>query len=336
VRIIAKWLLSAALLAFAIVLASARADDVVLRNGDRVSGVVVSLADGKLVLRTPYAGEVALDWASISTFSTDAPLLVMRRGEGPERARVLPDVPGYVRIGERAVALADIAYLNPKPYQSGVGVAYSGRATLSAAYSAGNAPSERIYGDGAFTARARTRRLELSGTFDRHAAPAEEPSLAWRGAGNYDRFLDPRRFLYARASLEHDRAKDIDRRRAVGVGYGAQLLESARTRLSVRAGLDRVDSRRTSSEDEHYPAFGWAIKAEHEPWPGRRLFHEAEGYWDLEDTGRVFLRTKSGLRLPLVAQVGASVQLNVDWERRPAPGRRAVDTTLLLGLDYTW
>jgi putative salt-induced outer membrane protein YdiY len=315
---------------------SASADEVVLRNGDRITGAIVSLADGKLVVRTAYAGEVALDWASVTTLSTDAPLLVMRRGESPQRLRLFGDAAGYVRLGERPVALAEIAYLNPKPYESGVGVAYSGRATLSAAYSSGNAPSQRLYGDGAFTARGLRRRLELSATFDRHSAPAEESSLAWRGAGNYDHFLDPRRFLYTRASLEHDRAKDIERRRAVGAGVGAQLFESSRTRLSLRAGLDRVDAHRTLEEDEHYPAFGWAIKGEHEPWPNRRFFHEQEGYWNLEDTTHLFVRTKTGLRMPLVAQVGARVQLNVDWERRPAPGRHAVDATLLLGLDYSF
>ena len=306
-----------------------------LRNGDRLTGAIVSLADGKLVLRTPYAGEVTLELAAVTTLSTDAPLLVMRRGGGPQRARLFADAAGSVRIDERPVPLAEITYLNPKPWQSGIGVAYSGRATLSAAYSRGNAPSTRVYGDGAFAARALRRRLELSATFDRHAAPAEETGLAWRGAANYDHFLNPRRFLYTRGSLEHDRAKDIERRSALGAGYGAQLLDSARTRLSVRGGLDRVDARRTVAEDEHYPAFGWAIKGEHEPWALRRFFHEQEGYWNLQDTARLFVRTKSGLRMPLVERLGASVQLNVDWERRPAPGRRAVDATLLLGFDYS-
>jgi len=315
---------------------AARGDEVVLRNGDRVSGAIVSLADGKLIMRTPYAGELKLDWASVATLSSDAPLVVMPRGEGPQRLRLFADLPGHVRIGERSVALADITYLNPKPYQSGTGIAYSGRATLSAAYSRGNAPSDRLYGDGALTARGLRRRLELSATFDRHAAPAEPSNLAWRGAGNYDHFLNPRRFLYTRASLEHDRAKDIDRRRAIGAGYGAQLAESARTRLSVRAGLDHVDVQRTAAEDEHYPALGWAIKAEHEPWARRRFIHEQEGYWNLADTARVFVRTKTGLRMPLVERLGASVQLNADWESRPAPGRRALDATLLFGLDYAW
>ena len=34
--------------------------------------------------------------------------------------------------------------------------------------------------------------------------------------------------------------------------------------------------------------------------------------------------------------LNASAQVNLDWDRDPAPGRKALDTTLLLGLGYTW
>jgi hypothetical protein len=40
--------------------------------------------------------------------------------------------------------------------------------------------------------------------------------------------------------------------------------------------------------------------------------------------------------MPLLQRISASVQLNVDWERRPAPGRHSTDTTLLFGVNYAW
>jgi hypothetical protein len=36
----------------------------------------------------------------------------------------------------------------------------------------------------------------------------------------------------------------------------------------------------------------------------------------------VVLRSKSGLRVPLVERLKARVELKLDWERRPSPGRR--------------
>jgi hypothetical protein len=31
-----------------------------------------------------------------------------------------------------------------------------------------------------------------------------------------------------------------------------------------------------------------------------------------------------------------SAQLNLDWERKPAPGTKSTDSTLLFGADYAW
>ena len=48
------------------------------------------------------------------------------------------------------------------------------------------------------------------------------------------------------------------------------------------------------------------------------------------------LRSRSGLRVPIADGLNASLQLNADWERTPAPGRKSTDTTMLLGLSYGW
>lgn len=305
----------------------AAADEVLLRNGDRLSGAVLHLAGGKLTLRTPYAGSIELDWDEVAQLSTDAPVRVLRRGDAqPTLLRLSP-----------GIALDEIVYVNPKPHESGLGASYSGRAALAASYVRGNAESERFYGDAELTARARAYRYTVSGKAERRADPLAGTNVAWLASGNFDRFVREKRFVYVRGSLEHDRAKDIDRRSALGGGYGAQLVESERVGVSLRGGLDYVVVERAAAADERYPALGWALKAEAKPWGARlQVFHEHEGFWNLEDTARLFVRSKTGLRMPLVERLSATAQLNVDWERRPAPGRKATDTTLLLGLDHAW
>lgn len=48
------------------------------------------------------------------------------------------------------------------------------------------------------------------------------------------------------------------------------------------------------------------------------------------------LRSRTGVRVPIASGINASVQVNLDWEREPAPGRKSTDTTLLIGLGYEW
>jgi hypothetical protein len=289
----------------------AAADEVRLANGDRISGEIKGRAGDKLVVTTSHAGEVALDTAQVVSVTV----------VGPDGTA-------------REVALADIAPVDAPPAD---GTAYAGHATVSAAYTSGNTESERLYGDAELTARTTRYRYSLSGKVEQREDAALGDNTAWLAGANYDHFLDARRFGYARTSIEHDEAKDLDRRTALGAGYGVQIVETARAELSVRAGLDYVTVERFAGPGEEYPAAGWGIKARFRPrGPKLELFHEQDGFWNLEDTDAVVLRSKTGLRMPLIARINASAQLNVDWERRPAPGRASTDRTLLLGLDYTW
>ena len=54
------------------------AEQVTLKNGDRISGSIVSMGDKKLVLKTEHAGTITIDFDAIAQFSSDQPLVVTR------------------------------------------------------------------------------------------------------------------------------------------------------------------------------------------------------------------------------------------------------------------
>lgn len=292
----------------------ALADEIRLSNGDRITGEVKSRAGERLVVETGYAGEISVRLSDVHSVS------------------IVDSAGALHEIGP-----LEVATLDPRPYKSRRDIVYAGRGLLSAAYARGNADSDHVHLDADFTARAQEYRYSFTGRIERRSEPPAETNTAWLAGANYDRFLDTRQFAYLRVSLEHDRAKDLDYRAAAGAGYGLQLLEDAAANLSVRAGLDYVSVERYLGLPEEYPALGWGIKATFAPWGAKlQLFHEQEGFWNLEDSDGVVVRSKSGVRLPLVERLNATAQLNVDWERRPAPGRQSTDSTLLLGVDYAF
>lgn len=292
----------------------ALADEIRLFNGDRITGEVKARSGDQLIVLTPYAGEIAIRLSEVESVSIE-------------------DAQGTTH----EIGPYETATLDPRLYKGRRELVYEARALLSAAYARGNVDSDHVHLEGDFTARAKQYRYNLSGRVDRRSEPLAETTAAWLLGANYDRFLDERQFAYVRGSLEHDRGKDIDRRTAAGLGYGLQLLEDPAANLSVRAGLDYVAVERLVGPPEEYPAFGWGVKATFSPWgPRLQLFHEQEGFWNLEDTDIAILRSKTGLRLPLVERLNATAQLNLDWERQPAPGRESTDSTLLLGVDYAF
>jgi len=291
--------------------APALADEVRLKNGDRITGEIQELQGEHLVVRSDYAGKLSVDLDKVDSVS-------------------IVDADGEVH----EVGPLDLRSLNVRAYREAPGVDYSGHVFGSATDERGNTTSERLFLRGELMARARRYRYELSGRVERRTEPPAETTNAWLTDGNYDRFLDERHFVYVRGSLEHDLAKDLELRRTLGAGYGRQVLELRTVGLSLRGGLDHVSEDRRSGDDRRYPALGWGVKARYAPRPNLELFHEQEGFWNLDETEDIVLRTQSGLRVPVADRLKASVQLKLDWERRPSPGRHATDRTLLFGLDY--
>ena len=291
---------------------SALADEVRLKNGDRITGEIREVTRERVIVRADYARRISIELDEVQSVA-------------------IVDADGNVH----EIGPLEVPVLNLKAQRDMPGVDYTGRVFGSAVYERGDAPTDRLFLRGELIARAREYRYELSGRIERRAEPPTEASTAGLAEGNYDRFLDSRRFVYVRASLEHDRPKDLDLRATAGVGYGLQVLESRTVSLSLRGGLDYVADQRFVGEDSHYPALGWGVKASF--LPRRRdleLFHEQDGFWNLENTRIVIVRSRSGLRVPIVEHLKASVQLKLDWERSPSPRQRSTDSTLLFGLDY--
>jgi hypothetical protein len=114
------WRLAALVLLAAVAL-GALADEVALRNGDRLRGEIDALADGILLLRTDYAGQVALRWSEVVSLATSRSVEVMLKGaRTPARGTLQPLDGGRALLIAAdgtglELALADIAYINPKP-----------------------------------------------------------------------------------------------------------------------------------------------------------------------------------------------------------------------------
>lgn len=315
------------------------ADVLTFHNGDRLSGRVLHKHGDTLVFESAHAGTVRIAWPDIATIETLEPVeLMLRDGTAVFSDRLQPAA-GGVRLADagRDVKLADIAHLNPGPEQSGIGVAYSGRASLSAADVRGNSSGQRLYAEAEFTARAKDYRYTLSGKTERQRDAGIETASNWRADGNYDWFVSPRLFRYLRGSFEHDRPKDVDLRSTLGGGYGLQLVENERSSLSLRGGLDYITVERIAGSSEDYPALGWGLRASHRLGQSDiELFHDQDGFLQLSGDSGVILRSRTGLRAPVAGRLNASLQLNLDWEENPAPGRKTTDSRLLVGLGYAW
>jgi putative salt-induced outer membrane protein YdiY len=333
--------LTASLLVLVFSLPSAQADQIVLANGDRLTGEVVSKSEDTLKFRTEYAGEISVRWKDVVSISTDAPVTVMSADGELRKGRLEKTASGGIALvskdRSREVSLADIEHINPPPHVAGTGVTYKGRISLLGSASRGNTDDGRIYGEAEFNARAKDYRYHIGGRGEQKEESGDTTAQNYYLAGRYDRPIDDDRFWYLRSSLENDKFKDLTLRATAGGGMGWNLIDTSKTQLSVRGGLDYVVARRTTVPDETYPAFGWGINYSQWLWKDHiELFHDQVGLASLTSAGDVSLRTKTGVRLPLGSGLSANAQVNLDYEGDPGPGRDTTDTQMLVGLGYTF
>src|ERR1043165_7800920 len=61
---------------FSLFLQLALADQVVMKNGDRLTGNIEKYDDKNLLIKTDYAGELKLDWSAIQQITSSEPLNV--------------------------------------------------------------------------------------------------------------------------------------------------------------------------------------------------------------------------------------------------------------------
>jgi putative salt-induced outer membrane protein YdiY len=298
------------------------ADELHLANGDRFTGTVQRLAGGTLTFKTPH-GDLQLPWGEVTLLRTDEPVLVTIGGGAPNV--VLLDTSG----GD--VPLSDIlAIERPQPPLSLTGGASAGFLTTT-----GNSDISSLRLDGELVARRRHDRYTTTAVLNRGEDSGRESVRNASGSLRYDRFLSERFFLNGSVILAHDRFRELDLRTAVGAGVGYQVWDTPAARLSVEGGVGYVKENFALSPDNSYTALREATKLELF-FADRRVqaFHHQDMYFGPAGDDNLFLRMQNGVRLSVVGGFVTTAQMDLDYDRSPAPGRGTTDRSFALTFGY--
>jgi putative salt-induced outer membrane protein YdiY len=296
----------------------ASADELRLKNGDRYSGTVVQLAGGKLTFKTPH-GDLGIPWQDVATLTVDGPIVVKTLG-GAESA--LP-------LGEIDIATTG-ALTRPDP-----ALLVTGGAAAGFLDAGGNTDVRSLRIDGDLAVRRHANRYTFGGAVNRASNLGLETARSWTSSARYDRFLTPRMFLNANTILTSDAFRDLDLRTAVGGGLGYQVADTPVFKLSVDGGAGFVKENFQGAPDDSYAALREAARLDLLlAGPRVVLFHRHDGYFGVTGGDNLFMKTQNGIRLALLAGFVTTAQLDLDYDRTPAPGRRNTDRTFALTFGY--
>jgi hypothetical protein len=187
------------------------ADEVRLKNGDKLTGQVVRMEADKLVLKTTYAGEITITWQEVAAVRTDALVKIVLKDETALEGTTEAVEDGKMRLdtgkleAPATFSLADVKAINPEPVKT---VKITARANVNITNERGNTDSDNYYFDGEFVARTEKNRYKIGGELSKEDSDGITTSQNWLGYGNYSHFLNEKWYLYADTLFEHDEFKN--------------------------------------------------------------------------------------------------------------------------------
>ncbi len=228
------------------------ADQITLKNGDRLSGTVVK-SDGKtLVLHTEFAGDVTVQFAAIMQITTDKELHVSTS----DRKTVVGPVTtsdGKIEVATRTGAVevppANVVLIRndaeqaayEKSLHPGLLHGWNGGANVGFSLARGNSQTDNL----ALALNAVhptlndkiTLYLSSIYTNNQLATPSAVANLV-QGGIRYDRNFEPRLFGFVGADYMANALQNLDLRAVYGGGLGYHAIKSASTTLDFLAGLN--------------------------------------------------------------------------------------------------
>jgi len=318
------------------------ADEIWLKNGDRITGTVKKMEDKVLIFKTPYAGEMSIKWDEITAVTTDSPIEMVLDDDTSFLGTMVPAPEGQIELQlvdetvERlAVDLSEVKAINPTPPKRGLEI--KARLNLGVNVKTGNTDTEAYDVDGKVSLRSEKNRLSFYGEYELDKADGDKTTERSKGLGKYDRFLTTKFYIYASTFFETDVNKDLDLRLVPSVGPGYQFYETELTNLAVELGPAYVIERFDESEDNEYMAGQWRINFNHYFFKEIfQFFHFDQGSISFEDTSDIIIFSRTGIRMPLYKYFNLTAQWNWDWDNDPAPGDDRSDHEYILsvGVQY--
>jgi len=318
------------------------ADQVFMKNGDILTGKIVSMMDGKMVLAVDLIGQLTIDVRNIATFKSDAPVEIHLNDGTVLRQPVAAAEPNGFSITTgkplqpQTFRLTQVASINPPPKPQ---PKWTGNITGSVTSTHGNTSVESIAGS--FSTLRRSERDRITANADYVRSQQEDPDTGednvtenwWKAKAQYDYFFSKKFFSFVNGRYEKDAIAELDRRVVVGGGGGYQWIEEPDTSFSTSFGLaslyEKFDNQ-TDSNSEISLQAGYNLSKT--LYKRVKFLHELTYYPSIEQFSDYFLTTSAELRATMVKNLFASFRVIFDYDTSPAAGRGSTDVKYMLGI----
>lgn len=309
------------------------ADQLLMKNGDIITGEVKKVEDDKVFIKPAYAGEFSVDLGEVVSIQAEQVFEV----ELEDGSEVNAQFAGAADDGQQTL-LIDEAEVNVGLTQLTMAAppqAYYDRVShvdLNMTWNDGNTnnKSNLLFADTRLRLGDHRHLAELTIARDENNDVTTKKQDLLRYSYNW-MFNEPW-YLGGTASYERDPIKDLDYRYTAGALIGRDIFKDSRKFLTFSVGLGYSEQKLGGDTDGGATGL-WNLIYEHKFRDGDLAFFHNENFsYQFFGDNDLILRTNTGFRFDIFADVYASIAFRWDYETEPAPGTKDYDTTLAVGI----
>jgi len=314
-------------------------DEVMLKNGDRLTGKITT-EGSNLTVDTGPAGKITVDLKNVKSFSTGAAIDILMNDGTRVHGRVDSGPDGQIMLAPdngpaRAIAFADFKQVNPPPST------WIGNILIGGLLVRGNTDADSLNAAINVSRRGDHDRITLGAQyiFARTKSPGQsktETADDLQGNVKYDYFFTPKFYGYGVVDAEHDVIAKIDLRLSPGVGVGYQWFDTKVFSFNTEGGIGWLY--RKYAHDGHTSSVD-ARAAYHLKWvpvAHVNVFHDFEYLPGLDRLSNYFFDTDAGVRADITEKMYTEFKVQYQYDSRPAPGRGSNDIRYILGVGWTF
>lgn len=328
------------------------ADQVVLKNGDRLTGTVTK-ADGKtLVLKTEFMGDVTIQWPAIDMISSSQPLHVVTQG-GKTLVGPVNTADGNLAVtttsGEvQTVPTGEVTALRNDQEQAsyekglhpGIWQNWAIGSNVGFALTRGNSQTKNL--SLAFTGDRKGNHDEITmyanTVYATNDAPGAIPGVTaniTQGGARYSHDLTSVLFAFGSADFQSDALQALNLRSILGGGLGVHAIKTSQTTLDLFGGANYT---RESYVGLNMNFAALTLGEELTRKLGASTVLSEKGYFypDLNQTGQYLANFNFGTVTKLSKWLGWQNAFGDIYVTNPPPGKKTNDLLLTTGLNVTF
>lgn len=319
----------------------ASADNLWMKNGDRMTGKISVLDSNTILLETDYSDPISIKFDKVKTLETDEPLIVRRKNHPEARSdSIRAGKDGQIIINTEgkptSIALSEIDRLmKPKPILQNM--TWTGNVDLALSLERAETDTNNLNIAAQATFVSGQWRHTVDGHYEREDDDDITNTDKWDFSHSSDRFLTDQWFWKGRLSIKTDMIEDLRHQRQAGTGPGYQFWDDELGKLSITGLMNRaVYEFEDGGKDAFYSASArWDYNRY---FVGKKveLFASGELGRPLNDVADYILESELGLRY----RINNWASFNVKYEKDTVEGtsdNNDLDTSqYTLGFGVVW